>query len=840
MLKTKKFRRLLAGLLAVLMLSVCLPVGAFADDDALAKDYYVQYYTESEDNVLTDENGKAIQENIHANLWYNIKDLVADGTLPIPAGYEYDGPDSTAASIADEYGFIKLKVKQVSVPSTPIEPADPIVYNVNVTYYDEAAGKYIGNGETVEIKAGPYSLDYLVSEGYLHLPEGYALVNGGNVNIASETLQVAVKRVATQVAFQFTDNASFAKTVVSDNYYNIGNTYTASDISVAVPEGWVLDVASGWTFTVETADPTISVPVKAAQTEVPAETTRVTFQFSDGATFSKSVLGSGIYTVGKTYTADDITAAMPEGFELEDQNFTFTVKTVSPTILVPVKREALKTEVAFLFTDNVTFSKTVISERIYEIGGTFTADDISVPLPEGFELEDPNFTFTVTTSEPTITVPVKREALKTEVAFQFTDNATFSKTVISERIYEIGGTFTADDISVALPEGWVLDVADDWTFTVETSEPTIVVPVKAATAVAFQFTDNKSFAKTVVSDAIYVVGETYTADDISVEVPYGWMLDVADDWTFTVETAEPTIVVPVKAATAVAFQFTDNASFVETVISDCVYEVGKTYTADDISVEVPEGWMLDVADDWTFTVETVEPTIVVPVKAATAVAFQFTDNASFVETVISDCVYVIGETYTVDDISVAVPEGWELAVADDWTFTVETAEPTVVVTVKRAVHTVTIERSNGAPAILIAVDHGTNLLETLNSDDTMAKVMDGCDGYKFTGFAYHDGSAIGDQDAVTADVTVRATLETVPSTGDNTTTVTGKDEHPDIAEAKANGTWGAAPTAAPVAAATNTIPQTSDDMPVTMLIVIALVAAGAAGGLVVLRKRSHQ
>ena len=51
MLKTKKFRRLLAGLLAVLMLSVCLPVGAFADDDALAKDYYVQYYTESEDNA---------------------------------------------------------------------------------------------------------------------------------------------------------------------------------------------------------------------------------------------------------------------------------------------------------------------------------------------------------------------------------------------------------------------------------------------------------------------------------------------------------------------------------------------------------------------------------------------------------------------------------------------------------------------------------------------------------------------------------------------------------------------------------------------------------------------
>ena len=836
MLKTKKFRRLLAGLLAVLMLSVCLPVGAFADDgnDASAASASPTRVTFQ----FTD--GEAFSESVLGSGIYTVGETYAadDITAAMPEGYELEDQNFTfIVKAVNSTIVVPVKAVQTEVPAETTR--------VTFQFSDGAAFSKSVLGSGIYTVGETYTASDITAA----MPEGYELEDQNftfTVKTANSTILVPVKAVQTEVpaettrvTFQFSDGAAFSKSVLGSGISTVGETYAADDITAAMPEGYELE-DQNFTFTVKTVSPTILVPVKAVQTEVPAETTRVTFQFSDGATFSKSVLGSGIYTVGETYAADDITAAMPEGFELEDQNFTFTVKTVSPTILVPVKREALKTEVAFLFTDNATFSKTVISERIYEIGGTFTADDISVPLPEGFELEDPNFTFTVTTSEPTITVPVKREALKTEVAFQFTDNATFSKTVISERIYEIGGTFTADDISVALPEGWVLDVADDWTFTVETSEPTIVVPVKAATAVAFQFTDNKSFAKTVVSDAIYVVGETYTADDISVEVPYGWMLDVADDWTFTVETAEPTIVVPVKAATAVAFQFTDNASFVETVISDCVYEVGKTYTADDISVEVPEGWMLDVADDWTFTVETVEPTIVVPVKAATAVAFQFTDNASFVETVISDCVYVIGETYTVDDISVAVPEGWELAVADDWTFTVETAEPTVVVTVKRAVHTVTIERSNGAPAILIAVDHGTNLLETLNSDDTMAKVMDGCDGYKFTGFAYHDGSAIGDQDAVTADVTVRATLETVPSTGDNTTTVTGKDEHPDIAEAKANGTWGAAPTAAPVAAATNTIPQTSDDMPVTMLIVIALVAAGAAGGLVVLRKRSHQ
>ena len=173
------------------------------------------------------------------------------------------------------------------------------------------------------------------------LPVGAFADDGNDASAASAS--------TTRVTFQFTDGEAFSESVLGSGIYTVGETYAADDITAAMPEGYELE-DQNFTFTVKTVSPTILVPVKAVQTEVPAETTRVTFQFSDGATFSKSVLGSGIYTVGKTYTADDITAAMPEGFELEDQNFTFTVKTVSPTILVPVKREALKTEVAFLFT----------------------------------------------------------------------------------------------------------------------------------------------------------------------------------------------------------------------------------------------------------------------------------------------------------------------------------------------------------------------------------------------------------------------------------------------------------------------------------------------------------
>ena len=79
----------------------------------------------------------------------------------------------------------------------------------------------------------------------------------------------------------------------------------------------------------------------------------------------------------------------------------------------------------------------------------------------------------------------------------------------------------------------------------------------------------------------------------------------------------------------------------------------------------------------------------------------------------------------------------------------------------------------------------------------------------------------------------------VPET--TTVTVTGTptpDEHPDIAEGIANGTWGGAPTATP--AQTMSVPQTSDDLPLGALILVAVVAAGAVCGLVVLRKRGEQ
>ena len=96
---------------------------------------------------------------------------------------------------------------------------------------------------------------------------------------------------------------------------------------------------------------------------------------------------------------------------------------------------------------------------------------------------------------------------------------------------------------------------------------------------------------------------------------------------------------------------------------------------------------------------------------------------------------------------------------------------------------------------------------------------------------YTNGVWTPDVQQVTFNVTCSWTIV---SGGD-----TPKDEHPEVGEAIANGTWGT-PTPTPAASATSTIPQTSDSMPIGLLAGTAAIAAAAIALLLVLRKRRQQ
>ena len=90
------------------------------------------------------------------------------------------------------------------------------------------------------------------------------------------------------------------------------------------------------------------------------------------------------------------------------------------------------------------------------------------------------------------------------------------------------------------------------------------------------------------------------------------------------------------------------------------------------------------------------------------------------------------------------------------------------------------------------------------------------------------------------------TAQTKPAAPVQQPADTVKDEHPDIAEGIANGTWGAAPTAKPNdgsaaasgSGATSAIPQTSDNFPYEVLSILTCLAVGGFIVALYLKKRS--
>ena len=173
---------------------------------------------------------------------YSVDYLIAEGYLHIPEGYK-----PTNLGNVDIYSnTLVINVESISVPSTPVEPA---MVKVDVSYYDVENNEYVAESETFEIKQGPYSQDYLVSEGYIHIPEGYDLVNYGNVDIYAPTLVVNLKPTKTLRIYWAIDNgdaADFADG--SADTWTQELTWKHIHDEIALPQITVADgyVFNGW------------------------------------------------------------------------------------------------------------------------------------------------------------------------------------------------------------------------------------------------------------------------------------------------------------------------------------------------------------------------------------------------------------------------------------------------------------------------------------------------------------------------------------------------------------------------------------------------------------------
>ena len=128
---------------------------------------------------------------------------------------------------------------------------------------------------------------------------------------------------------------------------------------------------------------------------------------------------------------------------------------------------------------------------------------------------------------------------------------------------------------------------------------------------------------------------------------------------------------------------------------------------------------------------------------------------------------------------------------------------------------------------------------TAESVQALQQAVDGVEyGYGRTGQAQVDAMAQAILDAVAA---LKPAETGMPDTKPNQPQQPA-DEHPEIADAIANGTWGQPkPTPAPTAAAGQqaaaAVPQTADAAAPVLWMVLAVLSLGGAGALLVLRRR---
>ena len=802
MLKTKKIRRLLAGLLAVLMLSVCLPVGAFAAD--VQCKVHISYY---------DVTAEAAIDSVGTDGTEVINYPFTEGAAPKVLG-SFDAEISKVEEMGYVYeGMINTYSGQSVSESAVLIPGDlyitlnfkpvPETAKVTVKLFDSksATGFELGDFE-VELTAGEY---YTVEEmaaaykdgvGYV-LPTDYELndpdkeyeaVDGMAYDVAmtlKATEPVEPETATVKVAmFRNTDGfelGDFTANLVP------GKSYTLAEMAEAAGYALPVDYEENIPTTYEAID---NVVYNVSMKQIKPDTATVKVQ---------------MYLNTNGFELGDFTAELVPG-----QSYTLAEMAEAAGYVLPVDYEENIPGTTYEAVDGV----------VYDISMKLKVETATVKVQmyrntDGFLLGD----FTVEL------VPGQSYTLA-EMAAEYGENGYALPVDYVENFP--GTTYEAID-------GMVYDISmreKDVEEPVTPSEPEDVnfrveyvdesgASLLPATNIATTYDDFAPSVKLldVVADEIaQVEAEGYTR--VAATIVY-------EDGYETTPLTEPFYIVPDYNGKVIKIYF------------------DKVFENHDVNVRFE---YVDMDGN--------------TIHAATNYATVLNDGmiGSKVSDIVADEVNEIVATgYNFDHYAWVYADGTETVLAD----------PVVVpdydgTTIK--VYFVKVEEYEDVHvrfefvdmdgnSVLPATNYATCLSDSVvgpKVNDVLADELSTMEGrnYNFHHYAwvYSDGTeteldndviVVPDHDGTTIKVYFEAvkTEPSDPSTGDNTTTVTGKDEHPDIAEAKANGTWGA-PTATPAAA--STIPQTGDSMPVVMLIVIALVAAGAVGGLVVLRKRSHQ
>ena len=239
MQKTKKFRRLLAGGVAVLMLGVSVPVAAFATGDGTQTATATQASTVDVNVSFTDvDTGELLDgERVTLNVGNN-NTSVLEALSTFPDGYEIVNKGDFWVNADQEY--LDVAVRLISTEE-PTDPEEPTTVDVNVTFTDVDTGEYL-DGERVTLNVGNNNTSVL--EALSTFPDGYEIVNKGDfwVNTDQEYLDVAVRRISTDVTMniQFKDGD---EVVAGGDYTVPAGVQNYAVLEQYLPEGYKMTIS---------------------------------------------------------------------------------------------------------------------------------------------------------------------------------------------------------------------------------------------------------------------------------------------------------------------------------------------------------------------------------------------------------------------------------------------------------------------------------------------------------------------------------------------------------------------------------------------------------------------
>ena len=443
MQKTNKLFRLLAGLLAVLMLSICIPVSAFADE---GEDKMGGHKPTVTITVRRYVDGDELDEvKIPVTLGDRLLDSLEQNKAAITENDKYE-----VKSYSDPIGF-PLNNVRVLFDVTVKACLETVVTTKEVVlnYYDQT-----NDVQVKEEKATVDASATVLDQSLIKLPEGYTLDPNNTYAITEDGyVYIGMYEIPStkEVVLNYYDQTNNVQ--VKEEKATVDASATVLDQSlIKLPEGYKLDPNNTYAIT---EDGYVYIGLYAEPT-----TKVVKLNFYDEV--NDRQVSEGAVTVDSTATTVNTAyLALPNGYELIEEG---ELQINDGWVYVAVKPIENTRVIGLNYYDEVNKVQVCEREMVVDAAATSIAGS-SVPALEGYELLIGD---TLQINDNWVYIGVKPLETKS-VGLNFFDEENYEQ--VEERYIDVPmDAETVNTSDIELPDGYEfittgnIEINDNWVY----------------------------------------------------------------------------------------------------------------------------------------------------------------------------------------------------------------------------------------------------------------------------------------------------------------------------------------------------------------------------------------